>query len=74
MHIADLHTGIAKLMEATEALREAWEETKLHWHDDNSRNLEENHLRPILPNVKLAIDATNRMAEVLARAERDCAD
>jgi hypothetical protein len=72
MHIADLNTGTAKLIEAAEMLEEAWAEAKLYWHDEKSRDLEENHLTPIYPHVKLAIDAVNRLSDVLARAEREC--
>jgi len=74
MHIADLNTGIAKLVEATELLQEAWQETKQYWRDESSRNMEENHLQPIYPNVKIAIDAANRMTDVLARVQRECED
>jgi len=72
MHIADLHTGIAKLIQATETLQETWAETKVYWHDDNSRHFEENHLEPIVPQVKLAVDAISRLADVLAQAQREC--
>ncbi len=74
MPVVDLHSNIARLIKATELLEEAWQETKLYWHDENSQALEENHLRHIFPNVKLAVDATNRMAEILGRAERDCTE
>ena len=72
MHIADLNTGTAKLVEAAETLQEVWTEVKTYWHDENSRNLEENHLEPIYPHVKLAIDAANRLSDILARTEREC--
>ncbi len=74
MPIVDLHSNIAKLIKAAKQLEEDWQQTKLYWHDQASAMLEEKHLQQIFPNVKLAVDATNRMAEILSRAERDCSE
>lgn len=72
MQIGDLSVGGAKLHEAIKKLQEAWGETSQHWTDDNARQFCENHLEPIGPRVKAAHDAINRLAEVLARAQREC--
>lgn len=70
--LADLSTGAVKLSEATKALQLAWQEAHEQWNDDTSRIFEETHLRPLMPRVKAALEATNRMSELLSRAERDC--
>ncbi len=72
MQIADLSVGSAKLYESIKNLQEAWGETSEYWTDDNARHFLENHLEPISPRVKAAQDAINRLAEVLARAQREC--
>jgi len=74
MAIADLTTGAARLNKSVESLQEAWAETREHWNDENSRNFEENYLDPLGPQVKLALDAVNRIGEILNRAERECQD
>ena len=74
MPIADLTTGAAKLNKSVEILQESWADTKEHWDDENSRNFEENYLDPLGPQIKMALDAINRVAEVLQRAERECQD
>jgi hypothetical protein len=72
MRIADLHTGAARLNKATEVLLEAWDDTKSHWDDVNSRHFEKEQLDEIIPHIKSSLDAINRLAEVLFRAEKDC--
>jgi hypothetical protein len=72
MRVGDLTDGITKLHEALDALQRAWAEATIDWDDANSRSFQENQLEPILPKLKLALDATNRLGDVLARARRDC--
>lgn len=70
--LADLSTGAAKLSNAAKALRLAWQDATEQWNDDTSRAFEEQYLRPLMPKIKTAVDSTNRMAELLGRAEREC--
>jgi hypothetical protein len=70
--LADLSTGASKLTNAAKALRLAWQEAAEQWNDDTSRAFEEQYLRPLMPKIKTAVDSTNRMAELLGRAEREC--
>jgi hypothetical protein len=72
MRVADLHTGAARLHEALELLEDAWGAAKVHWDDGTSQNFQENHLDPIVPKIRATLDAVNRLAEVLARAQREC--
>lgn len=72
MRIADLNTGASQLRDAIESLRQAWSDACDHWHDDNTRNFEENHLRPLTSDLASAFPAIDQLASVLAQAERDC--
>ena len=72
MRIADLTSGAAKLNKSVKTLQEAWVDVADHWDDENSRSFVENHLEPIGPQIKMALDALNRVADVVARAEREC--
>ena len=72
MRIADLSSGSARLRDATDALVAAWQETRQSWNDANSRSLEEDHLRPLGDEVQSAVAAIQHLAEVLARAQREC--
>ena len=72
MRIADMSTGVSQLRDALEALQIAWGETKESWHDVNSRNLEENHLKPLATEVGATHPVVLHLASVLAQAERDC--
>ncbi len=72
MKIADLTTGVSQLRDAVESLQRAWSLTQEHWSDDNSRSLEENHLRPIASEVAAAFPVIHQLAAVLAQAEREC--
>jgi hypothetical protein len=72
MRIADLSTGAGKLSSSMRELRIAWDQARLGWNDSTSQAFEENYLQPLVPLVKTALDATSELAEVLARAEREC--
>jgi hypothetical protein len=72
MRIGNLSAGTAKLHEAMQSLEESWVQIKQDWNDANSLDFEEKHLQSITPKLKLALDAVNRLADVLARAGRDC--
>lgn len=47
-------------------------ETAELWDDDTHRKFEEEYLVPLDPRVRRVLDAIHRLAEVMARAERDC--
>jgi hypothetical protein len=72
MRIADLTTGAAKLSSAYKILKVRWEDTKEHWHDANRKRFEESYLDPLEPQIAATLEAIGRLAEVLAKAERDC--
>lgn len=74
MAICDLYSSISQLQRATKQLSDKWEETKTHWDDQNRRDFEQQFLRPLLPQVTMTVAETYRLAELFAKAERDCED
>ena len=72
MQVVSLSTGPARIREALETLEIAWSETKDEWDDASSRNFEENHVQPIGPKVRQAMDAISRLRDAVARVGRDC--
>ena len=74
MRICDLQTGSGQLAQAFSHLKESWTEAKAHWHDDASRAFEEKHLREIPARLQLMTAAVQRLADALAKAERECED
>jgi hypothetical protein len=69
-----LATGIGVLKRAHGDLNEKWAETKTSWNDAMSRQFEEDHLRPLSPQMQLTLAAIHRFQAALADAEKDCAD
>ena len=74
MRICDLASGTGVLKRAHSDLNEEWGETKSSWNDAASRQFEEDHLRPLLPQMQLTMVAIHRFQETLAHAEQDCED
>lgn len=74
MAICDLSTGVARLTRAAKRLREEWEITKAHWHDQNAADFEQNHLFPITPQVNLTTAAVNRLAALLVQMGRELSE
>jgi hypothetical protein len=72
MRIADLSTGATQLRDALETLQLKWSDTQEQWDDASSRNLAENHLKPLATAVAAAHPVVLHLASVLAQAERDC--
>jgi len=72
--ICDLQTGLGQLAQAQTHLRERWAEAKSHWHDQASRQFEEEHLREIPARLQLLVAAVQRLSVALAEAERECGD
>lgn len=74
MAICDLQTGLGQLAQAQTRLREQWALAKTHWHDQASRQFEEQHLREIPARLQLLAAAVQRLSAVLAQAERECGE
>jgi len=72
--LCDLQTGLGQLAQAQTHLRERWAEAKQHWHDQASRQFEEEHLREIPARLQLLVAAVQRLSAVLAEAEQECGE
>jgi hypothetical protein len=68
----DLFTGSARIRLALENLHHVWQDAADRWNDPVSRAFLEQHIEPLLPVVKNALDAVGRMQMLLDQAQRDC--
>jgi hypothetical protein len=72
MRQCDLATGASRIRHAMEHLETVWNEISDQWDDAVSRRFRECHLDPMIPRVKLALDALSRMNLLMDEVERDC--
>ena len=72
MRKCDLATGAGRIQHALEHLEMVWNESASQWNDAVSRNFQEHHLEPMVPRLKLALDAIGRMSLLINEVERDC--
>lgn len=72
MKSCDLSSGAGRIRRALEHLELAWAEANAEWNDEVSRAFQEQHLEPMIPVVKTALDAIGRMDLLLREAQRDC--
>ena len=64
--------GIAKLRDSSKKLRQQWLEVQNSWRDENARRFHENHLEPLLAQLKMVELAMSQMATSVHHARRDC--
>ena len=62
----------AKLCYALEKLRLRWQETHDQWHDAVARDFERTYLEPLGDQIAVTVQAVDRLADVLRRAEQEC--
>lgn len=74
MRTCDLETDAARLRDAIDELRTAWDEVSDQWNDEVSRGFCERYLEPLAPAFKSSLDAISRMAQLVAQMERECRD
>lgn len=74
MKPCDLDTGAARFRRGLKDLILVWEEASEEWDDAASRAVFEEHLEPMVPVVKGALDAVGRMRHLLHEAQRDLED
>jgi hypothetical protein len=70
----DLHTGVIRMTRSAKKLRDEWTATKEQWSDQNRRDFQQNHLDPIAPAITLMLSATQKLADILEQARRECTD
>jgi hypothetical protein len=49
-----------------------WEQVRLKWDDPASRAFEQEFLVPLEPVIRGALTAMDEMADLLAKAQREC--
>jgi len=72
MRKCDLATGAGRIRHALENMEVVWNEISDQWDDSVSRRFREQHLEPMVPRLKLALDAISRMSLLIDEVERDC--
>lgn len=71
MKPCDLDTGSARFRRGLKDVVRAWEEASDEWDDAASRAVFEQHIEPMGPIVKGALDAVSRMRHLLHEVQRD---
>ena len=72
MRKCDLESGALKIRNALEAMQKTWQDTSDHWDDAVRRHFQEYHLDPMVPRVKIALDAIGRMQQLADEIQKDC--
>jgi hypothetical protein len=68
----DLTTPAGRIHHALKELHAVWHQHTIEWNDAVSRRFRDEHLEPMIPQVKLALDAISRMSLLIDEVERDC--
>ena len=74
MALGNLIDGAGQIKTALDKLEETWSVAKSSWNDSVSQNLEDEHLIPLMDQVRSALDAISRLNAVLVTACRECED
>ncbi len=69
-----LSVGKSKLDNAMRELMAAWQKAGEHWDDGMRADFHDQHLAPLHPRVKAAVDAMDKMATITDRARAACRD
>ena len=72
MKVCDLTLVAAKLDLAMQALKRKTTEAMAQWDDPISRSFDQRFLVPLEPRFQRAMDAIDRLSQILAEAERQC--
>jgi len=70
--IIELRSSSARIREALDQLNVAWSQTTQKWNDAACHRFEQQHLEPIGPQVRAALDAISHIDQILQRADREC--
>ena len=68
----DLSAGVGRIRDVADVIHREWEETAEYWTDENSREIEENHLQPLFRELANAMNAMQRLDELARQARREC--
>lgn len=71
MRKCDLYSGAIQIRKALERMEHTWADASEQWTDGVSHRFREQRLEPIIPDVKLALDAISRMQQLMDEAQRE---
>lgn len=71
MKRVDTETGAGRILKALKDLERVWAESSDEWADPVAHAFREEHLEPITPVVKNALDGVQRMRTLLQQAQRE---
>ena len=74
MALGSLIDGAGQIKTAADRLEEVWAVARSSWNDSVSQTLEEEHIEPLLLQVRTTLDAIARLNGVLITACRECED
>lgn len=64
----------AKLVQASKKLLLDWQRVREAWRDQNCVQFDKNYVQPLEASIRAAVQAMERMAAMIDRAEHDCGD
>jgi hypothetical protein len=67
-------TTSISLADGLKTVLERWDDTRAVWDDPISRDFEAGYVDPLKALVQSTIQAIDRLAPILARAQRECSD
>jgi hypothetical protein len=68
----NLSAGWVELNKSLKQLRLRWDEVAEHWQDSVREEFETDHLVPLETQVVATLRALDRLAPILAKAQREC--
>lgn len=71
MKSGDLSLGSARLNDALKKVKVQWELTRTQWRDEVARKFEEEHLTLLEHHLVKAVEAMNRLAQVVGQCRND---
>jgi hypothetical protein len=71
MKQGDLSLGSARLYDALKKLKLHWEDTRAVWQDQVAQEIERDQLALLEAEVTRAVEAINRLTQVLAQARQE---
>ena len=74
MRRPDLTTGATHIRVALEDLDVAWQDVRAEWDDAVSDRFAEQYIHTLAPRVKTALDAIERMAQLLDGVVKTCSE
>jgi len=60
------------LAKAMKDLSLRWSDVRVHWNDERAEEVEKELLQPMEMDLRFAANAMDQLANLLARARRDC--